>query len=98
MPNVSNLIKKQNKIIKCFPISYYNKFTTEILDAKLKYKKIVNESDISEFINNIDLDKKIKKISRETGLKAEQPNMKLQIYDSSNIGQSYFINDGSQVS
>ena len=41
---------------------------------------MVNKSDISGFINNSNLDKKIK----------------LQTYDSSLfIGQSYFINDGS---
>ena len=31
----------------------------EILDAKIKSKKVVNKSDISEFINISDLDKKI---------------------------------------
>ena len=47
---------------------------------KIKIKGLVNKSDISGFINNSNLDKKIK----------------LQTYDSSLfIGQSYFINDGS---
>ena len=35
----------------------YNIFTREILDAKIK--KRVNKSDLSGFMNNSDLDKKI---------------------------------------
>ena len=40
--------------------SDYNKFTNEILDDKIKSKKLVNKFDISEFIENTDLDGKIK--------------------------------------
>ena len=37
--------------------SDYNKFTNNILDWKVKNRKLVDESDISEFIEDIDLDK-----------------------------------------
>ena len=40
--------------------SDYNKFTNEILDDKIKSKKLVNKFDISEFIENTGLDGKIK--------------------------------------
>ena len=36
-----------------------------ILNAKIEHKKLVNKSDISEFINNIDLDEKIKTLKEK---------------------------------
>ena len=36
---------------KYFATSDYNKFTDKILDANIKEKKLVNESDIADFIN-----------------------------------------------
>ena len=41
-----------------FTTSDFNKFKSEILHAKINQKQQVNKSDISEFINNSDLDKK----------------------------------------
>ena len=68
IPNVSDLVKKkimmQNYEIlkrKYFISSDYKIFTNEILGAKIKNKKIVIESDISEFIKNISLVEMIKK-------------------------------------
>ena len=43
---------------KYFTISGYNKFTNEILDAKINNKKLVNKSNISESANNSDLNQK----------------------------------------
>ena len=40
------------------------------LMQRWKNKKLVDESDISEFINNNDLDKKTKKISVESRIKS----------------------------
>ena len=40
--------------------SDYNKCANEILDDKIKSKKLVNKFHISEFIENTDLDGKIK--------------------------------------
>ena len=45
-----------------------NKFTSEILDAKIK--KLANESDISGLLSNSDLDNKIKTLSANIELKA----------------------------
>ena len=83
---------------KYFTTSHYNKFTNEILNAKLKNKKLVNKSDISEFINNSDLDKKIETFATKVELKAEQNEIvTLQTYDFSLfIGWNYFSSDGSQ--
>ena len=55
IPDISDLVKKQ--IIP----SDYNKFMNETLDLKIKNKKLVNESDISEFIQKSDLNEKLKK-------------------------------------
>ena len=55
IPDISDLVKKQ--IIP----SDYNKFMNETLDVKIKNKKLVNESDISEFIQKSDLNEKLKK-------------------------------------
>ena len=59
-----------------------NKFTNDILDAKIK--KLVNKSDISGFINNTDLNKRIETQAIEAELKAEKDKTeKLKTYDSS---------------
>ena len=42
--------------MKHFTTSDYNKFTVEILNAKIKEKGLVDKSDISGFIDNSDLD------------------------------------------
>ena len=43
-----------------------------ILQAKIKNKKLVNVSDISEFTNNSDFNKKIKTLVTKAKLKAEK--------------------------
>ena len=43
----------------------YNKFMSDILDAKIKQKALVKKSDISNLVKNSDLDKSISNISRE---------------------------------
>ena len=73
----------------------YNIFTREILDAKIK--KRVNKSDLSGFMNNSDLDKKIATLVTKAELLAEWSKIEKCKYDSILfIGQSYFDNDGSQ--
>ena len=69
---------------KCFTKTYYDKFLND-------------KSEISGFINNSNLDKKIKALATKAELKVEQDGVKkLQTFDSSYfIGQSYVINDGS---
>ena len=45
-------------------MSDYNKFANEILDANIKNKKLVNKSDISEFIYNSNSDQKIETLQQ----------------------------------
>ena len=52
-----------------FTTSIYSKFKNNILDIKIKKKELVNQSDISEFVNNSNLDKKIKTLATKTVLK-----------------------------
>ena len=55
------MMQKYQKYKKrCFTTFDYNKFTNNILDAKVKKNKLVNKSDISGFIKNSDLDDKTK--------------------------------------
>ena len=66
IPNVSNLVNKTDnnaKILdieaKYFTACGYNKFTGKIFNRKIKEKRFVDNSDISGFIENSDLHKKI---------------------------------------
>ena len=60
---------------------------------------LVNESGLNEKIKISTTKENIKKIATKTELNAEQDKIvKLQIYDSSFfIGQSYLVNDGTQL-
>ena len=55
--------------------------------------ELVNESDISRFINNFDLDNKIKKLAARAKLKAEQDKIfKLERHDLSYIlGKDFLV-------
>ena len=70
--------------MKHFTTSDYNKFTVEILNAKIKEKGLVDKSDISGFIDNSDLDSKIATLATEAELKSKQDELvKRQSFDSS---------------
>ena len=75
----------------------YNKFTNNILDAKIK-ENLVNETNTSGFINNSDLVKKIATIDEKAELKVEPDKIvKLQSFDSSYLRvKSYFEDDLTQ--
>ena len=67
-PNVSDIVKKTDYDaeipdidVKYFTMSDYNKFTNDILDAKIK-------QNISKFIKNIGLDEKIKNQQQKQNL------------------------------
>ena len=67
IPDDSDTVKKAEydgkiKYIesKYFTTSDYSKFTDHAFGAKIENKELVNKSDISGFINNSDLNKKIK--------------------------------------
>ena len=58
---------------KYFTTSEYNKFTSKILDAKVKKKKeLINRSKVSTLIKSSDLNTKLATFARKTELKAEQ--------------------------
>ena len=68
IPDVSNRVKKTDYDVKLFDIetkyfttSDYNKFTGEVLNAKIKEKELLNKSDISRLI-----DKKITTLTTKT--------------------------------
>ena len=106
IPNVSDLVKKAGydaeiKDIKdkYFSPPDYNKFTNNILVAKITVKKLVNESGLNEKIKTLATKEEIKKLVTKAELKAQQDIIvKVQTYDLSLfIGQSYFVNDGAQL-
>ena len=73
IPKVSNLVKTTDydaKILeiesKYFTTGYYDKFTSQTLDAKIKQKGLVDKSAIAGFINNANLDKKSSNISHKS--------------------------------
>ena len=74
--NLSGLVKKtdyDNKILeikrKYFTTSAYNKFKSDILDAKIKQKELVNKSDISNLIKNSGLIIKLTTLATKAKLK-----------------------------
>ena len=80
---------------KYFTTSDYNKFTVEILNAKITEKELVDKSDISGFIDNSDLDKTIATLLPKAELKAEQDKIgKFQAFFSSYF--RLFEDDGTQ--
>ena len=75
IPDVSSLVKKTNydaKISnikgKCFTTSDYNKFTSDVPDAKIKQKEWVNKSDISNLVKNSDLNTKLATLATKVEL------------------------------
>ena len=49
----------------------YNNFTSQILDAKIKQKELIDKCAIAGFINNTDLNRKVATLATKAGLKAE---------------------------
>ena len=69
-----------------------------MLDAKIKNKRIVNQSDISGFINKSDLNKKIEALPAKAELKAVQDKIvKLHTLDLCYfLGKSFLGDNGFQ--
>ena len=82
---------------KYFTNSDYSRFKNDIINAKIKQKKL-SKSDTFKFVNNSDLDNEVASLAIKVELKAQQDKIgRLQAFDSSLfIGQSYFDKDGSQ--
>ena len=93
MPDFTGLVKKTDyeaEILhiegKYFTIFIYNKFTSDILDARLKQKELVKKSDISNLVKISDLHTNFTKATKAE-LKAEQNKIiELQAFDS-----TYFL-------
>ena len=58
-------------LVVYFTTSDYNKFTSDILDSKIKQKKLLNESNISNLVKDSGLNTKLAKLATKTELKAE---------------------------
>ena len=78
IPNISGLVKQTDydaKILdthkKYFTAPDYNKFTKDILDAKIKEKELVDKSDIFNLIKIFDLNTKLATLAAKAKLKAE---------------------------
>ena len=78
-----------------FTTSDYNKVMGEILNTKIKEKGLVDKSDISEFIDNSDFDKKMVILVAKAELKSEEDKItKLQTFELSCFrGKSNFEDD-----
>ena len=50
----------------------YDKYTCNMLNAKIKKKQLVDKSAISELINNADLNKKVATLAKKAEIKIEQ--------------------------
>ena len=81
-----------------FTTSDYNKVMGEILNTKIKEKGLVDKSDISEFIDNSDFDKKMVILVAKAELKSEEDKItKLQTFELSCFrGESNFEDDETQ--
>ena len=94
-----NLVKKtdydgkiSDKKGRNFTVSDYNKFTSDILDAKIKQKELVNKSDISILVKNSDLDTKLGTLARKANIKAgKDKTEKLQTQDLSYFRGNFFL-------
>ena len=89
MPNISDLVKiadydAEIKDIKdkYFITSDFNKFTNNILHAKIAAKKLVNESGLNENKKTLATKEEIKKISNKAELKLEKDKIeRIQTHD-----------------
>ena len=98
-PDLSGLLRKidydariSQVVGKYFTNSDYNKFTSDILDAKVKENKLVDQSDNSNLVKNSDLNTKIATLATKAEVKLEQDKIvKLQAFDSSYFhGKNFF--------
>ena len=76
-----------------------NLFTKSIVYNSIKSKSLVDESAISEFINNSDLDRKLATLATKAELKDEQDKIiRFQAFNSSYFrGKSHFEEDGTKI-
>ena len=83
---------------KYFTTSHYNKIKKEILDPKIKEKRLVAKSDISNLVKKSDLITKPTVLATKAELKVEQDKIiKLHAFSLNYFhGKSRFKDDGTQ--
>ena len=106
IPDVSKLVKKKAEYdtktseseSKYLTTADYNKCTRNSVANQIKSKNVVDKSDMSRFIKNADLDKKLAILPAKAELKAEQDKiLKLQAFDWSSFrGKCHFEKDCTQ--
>ena len=71
---------------KYFTTADYNKFTSNILDTKIKQKKLVSESNVFNLVNDSNLNTKLATLATKAELKAKQDKIvKLQTQELSHF-------------
>ena len=105
IPVISALVKRtdyDDKISeiggKYITASDYNKFASDILDANIKQKELVNKSGISNIVKIFDSNTKLASLSTKAKLKKEEDKIvKLQRHDLIFfLGKNVFADDSSQ--
>ena len=83
---------------KYFTTTNYNKFTSGILDSKIKQKELVTKSNISNIVKDSDFNRKLKALVTKAELKSEQAKiMTLKTHDLNNfLGHICFGDYGLQ--
>ena len=69
---MDNDTKRSSTVWKYITTSDYSKFTSDILDVKIKQKELVNNSDVSNHIKISELNTKLATLATKAKLKAEQ--------------------------
>ena len=69
---MDNDTKRSGTVGKYITTSDYSKFTSDILDVKIKQKELVNNSDVSNHIKISELNTKLATLATKAKLKAEQ--------------------------
>ena len=97
-PVVSDLVKKTDydaKISeiegKYFTTLGYNKFTCNIIGAKIKQKELVNIFNIFNLVKNSDLSKKFATLETKAELKKDQDKSVKLAFDSSYFCNIFFL-------
>ena len=77
---------------KCITNYDYNKFASDIHNAKIKQEELVNTANISNLVKHFWLKHKTYNIGNKAELKSEQDKIpKLQVFDSSFSMLKYFL-------
>ena len=98
MPSVKDIYQNIINNNLYIDLTDYNKFTKDMLDAKIKEKKLVIESSLNEKIKTLATKEEMKTLVTIAELKVEKDKIvKLQAFDSSYFrGKNHFEDGGAQ--